>query len=216
MLHPAFSAFLVHRVPRPTNAVFYNSQFLVSPGAPCPPRLRTQTLKLIFHDSINSAAVSCEKLLPSGPKELFGTADTVGAAFLAVLALAHRIHGAGHLGRQQLQDVALRLSQLGFIRSRLGKAVAGPLPGKTPEEWIGHICDRASGESEATAVVNARTLLDTGIGLTIDTRNDQNGNRFCLFWTAAPSPRPMERDEISVEGLSIDDFLGACPTGVPL
>jgi hypothetical protein len=218
MLHPAFSAFLLHRVPRPSGAMFDNPQVVVAPGDLCPPKLRDQTLRLIFHCTNNSAAVSCEKQLPSGAKELFGTANNVGSAFLTVLAVAHRVYGAGHLGRDKLQNVAVRLARLGFIRERLGKAaVAGKVTGKTPEEWIEHICDRSAGESEATAVTNAKALLDTGIGLTIDTRNDdETGDRFCLFWTAAPLPRPMERDEISVEGLSIDAFLGATPDGVPL
>lgn len=243
LLHPAFTAYLKHKFPGGAAANFENNRLVPSPGGPCPERLRDVALRLRFQRTDNSAVVRCDEFRAKNEAELFSSVGTVGQALLVVLAVAHCRYGAGHLGKDELRDVAVRLARLGFIPERLGKAerqqnggsalgrqegrrsppatakkpsdTKAMLTGKSPEDWIRNICERSAGESEKGAVTDAKKLLKTGWGLTIDVKNNGVADRMCLYWEAAPLPRPMERDEIGIEGLSIGPFLKANPHDVP-
>jgi hypothetical protein len=232
MLHPAFCAYLRRKIATSESAFIENSQIVVSPGDPCPSRLREPTLHLIFRYTMNSVSVSCEEQVPGEAKELFGNAESEGAAFLVVLAIAHRIYGAGHLGSNELREVAGRLATLGFIprtfairpcnaitvkqsARRIGRS-GRKIAEKSCAGWIDSICKHRRGKREAPAVTDAQALLDTPLRLMIDSINDGTGYRFCLFWQNAPSRRPMEHYEILVEGLSIELYLGASQSGAPM
>ncbi|AMV47788.1 hypothetical protein [Paraburkholderia caribensis] len=210
LVHPALSAFRFHKLLRDANKLFYNQRIVVCPGAPCPEMLADPWLKFIFKDTENSGHVKCDSIKTVASESIFNGADSVGSAFLTVLGVAHQLYGGGHLGCDQLTDVALRLAELHYIPRRLGKSAARRTkgkPGKSPDEWIKDICDYTvhgdPSSDSATLVATKKLIADHGI--TINSRYDKTGNCFCLF----KSSSPIEREAIIIEGISIEAYLGA-------
>jgi hypothetical protein len=231
LLHPALSAYRSYKLPLAVGKLFYNPWIVVSPGSSCPEKLIDPIVRFSFFQGDHSSYIRAHSINNQLRNEsaIFDFADSVGSSFLAVLGVAHQFYGGGHLDFEKLVDVATRLSRLGYIPERLGKAEAGlgkPHPGltkqetkKSAEQWIGEICDygkHGSTSSDSATVASAKRLL-LGHGFSIHSLHPMKGNTFCLCCSSSASPRPgssasfrpIGKEEIFIEGLSIDAYLDA-------
>lgn len=230
LLHPALSAYRCYKLPLAVKKPFYNPWIVVSPGSSCPEELIDPVVKFSFFRGDHSSYINAHSIDNlKNNRAIFDFADSVGSSFLAVLGVAHQFYGGGHLDSEKLVDVATRLSRLGYIPERLGKAEAGPgklHPGltkqetkKSAEEWIGEICDyvrHGTASNDSATVASAKRMLN-GHGLSIHSLHPTKGNTFCLCCSSSASPRPSSfasfrpigKEEILIEGLSIDAYLDA-------
>ena len=216
MLHPAFSAWLVAKIPRDAAAVFYNRQIVVCPGAPCPELMPDPLLRLKFQQSENSGWAKGSVAHNSSWEDVFVTATSVGSALVCVLAVAHRFEGGGHLGSAQLQATAKRLARMRYIPDRLGNSSGKGAPArKSPAEWIEQLCSNDS-DSESHSLQSGRELFkNKSSKVTIDPQETDDGRRFCLYLRSKNVARPLEPEEILIEGLSIDAWFKAEPGNDP-
>lgn len=231
LLHPALSAYRCYELPLAVGKPFYNPWIVVSPGSSCPEELIDPVIRFSFFRGDHSSYIHAHSINNQLKNEhsIFDFADSVGSSFLAVLGVAHQFYGVGHLDSEKLVDVATRLSRLGYIPERLGKADAGPgrlNPGltkqetkKSAEQWIGEICNyerHGSAATDSATVSSAKRLLH-GHGLSIHSFHPIKGNTFCLCCnssnslrpSSSASFRPIGKEEILIEGLSIDAYLDA-------
>jgi hypothetical protein len=151
------------------------------------------------------------------PDQLEDVAVSLAALGFIPRRLGHADRNADNVDGDRTSARLSKVAQPASQAAKKSLRIKKQQPGKSPAEWIRDICARAPGEGEKTVVTNAKKLLDSGSGLTIGLRNDDGiDDRLCLYWTAAPAARPMERDEIEIVGLDISLFLGARLGVVPL
>ncbi|MEM8492247.1 MAG: hypothetical protein AAF756_15625 [Pseudomonadota bacterium] len=152
MLHPALSAEIRDKIAAPSQADFYNRQFIVDPGKPCSADL-VKPLLVVGQTRNHRGRPTLSWESDEGPVSLFTAAHEFANIFLLVLVIATRYFPERpRMGGTEMTYTAGQLKKIGVIPERLGKPLCAA------EEWIHSIFDHEkhpSNSRQADAVAKA-------------------------------------------------------------
>lgn len=210
ILHPAFSAYVRDQLSARQQLTFYSRELVANPGGNCPVVLRRPIVRVMC--SIPDATLKLFWVTGGGQQQIFGDANTVGCAFLAVLCVAQKYHETPRLGVDEFVHAAKVLSSLRLIPSLLGRD-------KSPvDAFFRSVFDTQKYhcvEKQPTAVADAKRLLDSKDGLTVDAMYRAEGNEYTLARIVSGVVQSLEAIEIAIEGLSTLDFVSSGRTRGP-